>query len=100
MLSKRESKYRYKIIYENHLKKDMQKYLDEYITSKSLTYKYFYLSNINILAQYRFDKISNTIKNIGSSFIEAANSFKAFSATIENYAKWQAKQQARGYYYD
>lgn len=82
MLSKKEYKYRYKIIYENHLKKDMQKYLDEYIKSKSLTYKYFYLSSINIRTQYAFSKISDTMKGVGSSFEKVANSFKKFTVAV------------------
>lgn len=87
MLSKKEYKYRSKIIAENHLKKDMQKYLDKYIKSKSLTYKYVYVNSINIRAQYRFHKIGNTMKNISSSFEKVANSFKTFNASIEKLCK-------------
>ena len=87
MLSKKERKYRSKIIAENHLKKDMQKYLDEYIKSKSLAYKYVYVNSINIRIQYAFAKISNTVKSVSSSLVKATNSVKKLAASVERFCK-------------
>ena len=41
-LSKREYKYRCKIIAENHLKKECQIYLGNYMVTEGLTYKEIY----------------------------------------------------------
>lgn len=47
-LSKREYKYRCKIIAENHLKKDYQKYLDGQVQIKGITYKDLYFDPMRL----------------------------------------------------
>ena len=63
-LSKREYKYRCKIIAENHLKKELQKYLDSYVDSQWLTYKDVYLNKVVLLhikAAYNFQSASKSM---------------------------------------
>lgn len=90
MLSKREREYRCKIIAENHLKKDAQKYIDFYVLenkvhSINLTYKYLYFNYgllHSILVKYNLSKLNNAMKNIGSSCEQAANAFQKLSANL------------------
>ena len=84
-MSNKEREYRYKIIAENHLKKDGQKYLDQYVRNESLTYKTLY-SNDDLLhsmiLRYNFNKLGNAIKHIGTSCIKAANAFQSLTASL------------------
>ncbi len=84
-LSNKEREYRYKIIAENHLKKDGQKYLDQYVKRKLLTYKTLYLNYgflHSMLAQYSLSKLSKVMKGLGESCAKAANSFQVLTASL------------------
>lgn len=93
-LSKKEYKYRCKIIAENHMKKDCQRYLDYYVAENkccpiNLTYKYVYLNRgllHKIMVQYNLSKINNAIRNVGVSCEKAAEAFsnalQIFSADL------------------
>ena len=85
-LSKREYKYRCKIIAENHLKKDYQAYLDSYVDSKWLTYKDVYLNKavlLRIKAAYNFQSTSKAMWKAGISAKEASEAFQNFAQTIK-----------------
>ena len=80
-LSKREYKYRCKIIAENHLKKECQKYLDDYITEKGITYKDAYsdeITRFSWLTAYRFNQFGKAVYKAGistSQFIDTMQNF-------------------------
>lgn len=79
MLSNKERKYRSKIIAENHLKKDGQKYLDQYAKSELLTYKKIYLNHSLLRSMsygYNISKLSNAMKSIGVSCSQASDSLQ------------------------
>lgn len=81
-LSKREYKYRCKIIAENHLKKDYQEYLDEQVQAKGITYKVLYFDPMrlrSILSVVAFRKCSDAIRKIGVSAKQAADAFNNFA---------------------
>lgn len=81
-LSKREYKYRCKIIAENHLKKDYQKYLDEQIKTKHITYKDLYFDRMrlsSILSVVAFRKCSDAIRKMGASAKRVSDAFNNFS---------------------
>ncbi len=85
-LSKREYKYRCKIIAENRLKKDYQQYLDEQVQIKGITYKILYFDPMrlrSILSVVAFRKVSDVIRKAGVSAKQAADSFQNF-AVIAN----------------
>ena len=85
-LSKREYKYRCKIITENHLKKELQKYLDSYVDSKWITYKDVYLSKVILLrikAAYNFQSASKAMWKAGTSAKEASDAFQNFAQVIK-----------------
>ena len=85
-LSKREYKYRCKIIAENHLKKDLQKYLDSYVDSEWLTYKDVYLNKVVLLrikAAYNFQSASKSMCKAGISAKEASEAFQNFAQTLK-----------------
>lgn len=85
MLTNKERKYRIKIIAENHLKKDGQKYLDQYVERKLLTYKTLYLNFgflHSVLTQYNLSKLSNAMTGFGESCAKAANSLQMLSASL------------------
>ncbi len=85
-LSKREYKYRCKIIAENHLKKELQKYLDSYVDSKWLTYKDVYLNKVVLLrikAAHNFQSASKAMWKAGISAKEASEAFQNFAQTIK-----------------
>ena len=85
-LSKREYKYKCKIIAENHLKKEFQEYLDSYVDSKWLTYKDVYLNKavlLRIKAAYNFQSASKAIWKAGISAKEAAEAFQNFAQAIK-----------------
>ena len=85
-LSKREYKYRCKIIAENHLKKELQKYLDSYVDSKWLTYKDIYLNKVVLLrikAAYNFQSASKAMWEIGISAKQASDAFQNFAQAIK-----------------
>ncbi len=84
-LSKREYKYRCKIIAENHLKKELQKYLDSYVDSKWLTYKDVYLNKVVLLrikAAYNFQSASKAMCKAGVSAKQASDNFQHFACVI------------------
>lgn len=82
-LSKRESKYRCKIIAENHLKKSDQRFLDTY---KKESYKDLYFDK-NKLAIFIFavsvGNFSAGICQIGSSMAEATKAFNDMSRVLQ-----------------
>lgn len=85
-LSKREYKYRCKIIAENHLKKDCQAYLDSYVDSKWLTYKDVYLNKavlLRIKADYNFQSTSKAMWKTGISAKQASDAFQNFAQAIK-----------------
>lgn len=85
-LSKKEYKYRCKIIAENHLKKELQKYLDSYVDSKWLTYKDVYLNKVVLLrikSAYNFQSASKAMWKAGVSAKEASKAFQNFVQTIK-----------------
>lgn len=85
-LSKREYKYRCKIIAENHLKKDYQIYLDSYVDSKWLTYKDVYLNKVVLLrikAAYNFQAASKAMWKMGVSAKQAADAFQNFACVAD-----------------
>lgn len=84
-LSKREYKYRCKIIAENHLKKECQAYLDSYVDSKWLTYKDVYLNKVVLLrikAAYNFQSASKAMCKAGVSAKEASDNFQHLARVV------------------
>lgn len=89
-LSDKERKYRYKIIAENHLKKDAQRYIDFYVSenntySINLTYKYLYFNYgllYSILVKYRLNRLSYTMKALGTSCAKASNAVQTLAASL------------------
>ena len=97
-LSNKERKYRCKIIAENHLKKDVQRHLDQYIKMKSLTYKKLYLnSNLlhSMLVQYSLIKLSHATKNLATSCVRATNSLKTLSASFASLGEYEKCKQLK-----
>ena len=85
-LSKREYKYRCKIIAENHLKKDYQKYLDERVQAKGITYKTLYFDPMwlrSILSVVAFRKVSDAIRRMSVSTKQASDAFQNFAQTLK-----------------
>lgn len=85
MLSNNECKYRSKIIAENHLKKDGQQYLDQYVKRTSLTYKTLYLNYgflYGMLIKYNLSKLGNAITGFGKSCAKVANSIQVLAASV------------------
>lgn len=85
-LSKREYKYRCKIIAENHLKKELQKYLDSYVESEWITYKDIYLNKailLRIKAAYNFQSASKAMWESGISAKQASGAFQNFAQTLK-----------------
>lgn len=84
-LSNKESRYRSKIIAENHLKKDGQQYLDQYVKRKLLTYKTLYLNYgflHSMLTQYNLRKFGRVITSFGESCVKVASSMQVLAASI------------------
>lgn len=84
----KERKYRSKIIAENHLKKDAQRYLDQYAKSESLTYKKIYLNYSlmhSMLARYGFSKLGNALKNVGISCVQATSAFQKLRTSLASF---------------
>lgn len=84
-LSNKERIYRYKIIAENHFKKDEQRYLDQYVKSKLLTYKRLYLNYgllHSMLTSYRLRKLSNAMEGFGSSCQKAVNALQKLTVIL------------------
>ncbi len=97
-LSNKEREYRYKIIAENHFKKDEQRYLDFWVAenrthSINLTYKYIYFNYgllHRFLIKYNFSKLGKAIKEVGyaakemgNTLSNAINVFNEFGNTIK-----------------
>lgn len=92
-LSNKERIYRYKIIAENHFKKDEQRYLDFYVAenkahSINLTYKQLYFEYgllRSMLVKYGFSKLGNALKNVGISCTQATSAFKNLTASLSKF---------------
>ena len=85
-LSKREYKYRCKIIAENHLKKDYQKYLDSHVDSMWFTYKDVYLNKVVLLrikAAHNLQSASKAMRKAGISAKQASDAFNNFAQTLK-----------------
>ncbi len=83
----KERKYRNKIIAENNLKKDEQRYLDKYAKSEMLTYKKIYLNGLirSILVRYGFSKLGNALKDVGVSCVQASSAFQKLMASLDSF---------------
>lgn len=84
-LSKREYKYRCKIIAENHLKKECQMYLGNYVITEGLTYKKIYLDEAllhRMLTNYSFWQVGKAVYKAGVSAKQAANAFQDFACVV------------------
>ena len=85
-LSKREYKYRCKIIAENHLKKECQMYLSNYVITEDLTYKEIYLDESlmhRILTSYSFWRASKAMAKTSVAMKQAADAFNSFAQTLK-----------------
>lgn len=84
-LSNKERKYRNKIMCENHLKKDAQKYIDSYVAENN-TYKNLYLNSSllhDILLLYRLSKVGDALKDFGMSCAQATNAVRKFATSLD-----------------
>lgn len=84
-LSKREYRYRCRIIAENHLKKEWQAYLDNYTIVEGLTYKEIYLNEAllhRILTCYSFWRVDKMISKTGVAMKQAADAFNNFACVV------------------
>lgn len=84
-LSKREYKYRCKIIAENHLKKECQMYLSNYVITEGLTYKEIYVDESllhRMLTNYNFWQVGKAVYKAGVSAKQAANAFQDFACVV------------------
>lgn len=89
-MTTKERKYRSKIIAENHLKKDAQRYIDFYVAennsySINLTYKHLYFNYgllHSALTKYNLSKLNNAMKDMGTSCVKVANAFKTLAASL------------------
>lgn len=83
-LSKKEYKYRCKIIAENHFNKEEQKMLDELITLHKTSYKEDYLKEgSSIRAQINLRRVAIAMGSIGESLDTICNTFKNFYQALE-----------------
>lgn len=85
-LSKKEYKYRNKIIAENHLNKGYQKYLDEQAKLTNITYKNLYFNTTqlkNMLSAAIFKECVDAIGKMGTSFEKMVNAFNTFNYSLE-----------------
>lgn len=91
-LSNKESKYRSKIIAENHLKKDGQQYLDQYVKRKLLTYKTLYLNYgflHSMLTQYNLRRFGRVITSFGESCAKVANSMTVLASSLRGLSDYE-----------
>ena len=96
-LSHKERDYRCKIIAENHLKKDTQRYIDFYVAENklyqiSLTYKYLYFNYgllHSILVKYNLSKLNYAMKGIGTSCAKVANSLTIFATSLRSLGDYE-----------
>lgn len=98
MLSYKECKYRSKIIAENHLKKDGQQYLDQYVKRKLLTYKTLYLNYgflHSMLTQYNLRKLGRVITSFGESCVKVANSMQVLTASIVSMGDYEKDRRLK-----
>ena len=89
-LSKREYKYRCKIIAENHLKKECQIYLGNYVINEGLTYKEIYLDEAllhRMMTSYSFWQVGKAVYKAGVSAKQATDSFQNFAWVINAVAQ-------------
>ncbi len=86
-LSKREYKYRCKIIAENHLKKECQIYLGNYVVTEVLTYKEIYLDEAllhRMLTSYGFWRVGKVMSKTGVAMKQAADVFNNFACVVNS----------------
>lgn len=103
MLSNKERKYRNKIIAENHLKKDAQRYIDFYVAENkthkiNLTYKRLYFEYgllHSILVRYNLSKLSYAMKDLGTSCVKASNSITVLSASLRSLGDYEKCTQLK-----
>lgn len=84
-LSKREYKYRCKIIAENHLKKECQIYLGNYMVTECLTYKEIYFDEAllhRMLTSYSFWRVGKAMSKTGVAIKQAADAFNNFACVV------------------
>ena len=84
-LSKREYKYRCKIIVENHLKKECQIYLGNYVVTEGLTYKEIYFDEAllhRMLTSYSFWRVGKAMSKTGVAIKQAADAFNNFACVV------------------
>lgn len=84
-LSKREYKYRCKIIAENHLKKECQIYLGNYMVTEGLTYKEIYFDEAllhRMLTSYSFWRVGKAMSKTGVAIKQAADAFNNFACVV------------------
>ncbi len=86
-LSKREYKYRCKIIAENHLKKEYQMYLGNYVITEGFAYKEIYLDEAllhRMLTNYSFWQVGKAISKIGVAMKQASDAFNNFACVANS----------------
>lgn len=86
-LSKREYKYRCKIIAENHLKKECQMYLGNYVITEGLAYKEIYLDEAllhRMLTCYSFWRVGKAISKTGVAMKQASDAFNNFACVANS----------------
>ena len=93
MLSKRESKYKQKLIYTYHLNKIGQNELYEYIHDNNVSYKNTYFEmhkyNLNEL-MYGFNNYCNILNQIGVCIKNPDNTFRPLGDVLSEAAeKWK-----------
>lgn len=84
-LSKREYKYRCKIIAENHLKKECQIYLGNYMVTEGFTYKEIYFDEAllnRMLTSYSFWRVGEAIIKTGVAMKQAPAAFNNFACVV------------------
>lgn len=81
-LSKKEYKYRYKIIYENHLNKEYQICIDKYI---DCSYKELYRNKEKLsflINEIALELMYKTVRNLGNTAKNASNAFQRLSKSL------------------
>lgn len=113
-LSKKEYKYRYKFIYENHLNKFAQQKIDNLIFKQNLTYKdiYFLKTNrmiseyirkeINKILYYTFttaslSELKNQILRFGKNSNKASTRIDIVTEAFSQLFKTAVYKQLEGY---
>ena len=87
-LSKKEYRYRMKIVQENHYNKDEQRILDEAASEKTQSYKDIYESQRGgavycFMAIIGIMRLARAFANVGESFIETAGVIARFGSAAK-----------------